>query len=430
MTAVCFYFQVHQPMRLRRFRLFNPPQGFDYFDDEKNQKILDRVSDRNYLPTNRLLLDLIEKTGGWFRCSFSLSGVFLEQARRHRPDVVESFRALARTGAVEFLDETYYHSLAGLWDDPTEFRLQIQAHRDLMKDVLGVQPVTFRNTELIFDNRIARTVADLGCRAILTEGADKILCGRSPNHLYRPVDADGLKILLKNYRLSDDVAFRFSSPDWPERPLTADKYADWIARTPGDTVNLFMDYETFGEHQWKETGIFEFLRHLPDAVGRHPHLGFALPREVAAEHEPVDTYDVPHAISWADTERDVSAWLHNKMQHLCFEQLKALQPTVYAASDPALTHAWRLLQTSDHLYYCSTKWLADGDVHQYFSPYDSPYLAFINYMNALEDLRSKAPASVPKPPRIEPELHLRPEDLEPLLPAVALNEEPLGADPT
>lgn len=391
MTSVCFYFQVHQPVRLRRLQAFNMPQDYDYWDHEKNKAIFDRVADKCYLPTNQVILDLIKETDGWFRVSYSLSGTFWEQAQRFRPDVVESFKRLAATGHVEFLDETYYHSLAGLWEDQTEYRHQIAEHAQLMKEELGAEPHVFRNTELIYDNRIASTIESLGYEAIMTEGTEKILGERSPNQIYRPARAGAsLKVLLKNYRLSDDVAFRFSNHTWPEFPLTADKFAKWLADSPGRTINLFMDYETFGEHQWPETGIFEFLRHLPGAVAKYKHLGFALPNEVARDNDPADTIEVPQAISWADTERDVSAWLHNKMQHTCFEELKNLRHAVYEVDDPTLTHAWRLLQTSDHLYYCCTKWMADGDIHQYFSPYDSPYIGFINYMNAVEDLKGKA----------------------------------------
>ncbi|MBW3582105.1 MAG: glycoside hydrolase family 57 protein [Euryarchaeota archaeon] len=397
-TDVCFYFQVHQPMRIRRLQAFRRPERYDYWDAAKDREILDRASRKCYLPANRLILDLIEQTEGSFRVAYSLSGVFLDQIERHRPDVLESFQALARTGHVEFLAETYYHSLCGLWDDPTEHKEQIEAHRKTIRRLFGQTPTVFRNTELIYDDRIAATARDLGFDAIITEGTEKILGDRSPNRVYRPVGMSGPKVLLKNYRLSDDIAFRFSTPGWNEAPLTADKYAHWLSTTPGDTINLFMDYETFGEHQWPETGIFEFLRHLPNEAARYPHLRFALPSEVAADHGPVDELHVPHAISWADTERDVSAWLHNKMQHMCFERLKALAPTVRAAGDPELMHAWRLLQTSDHLYYCSTKSLDDQDIHNYFSPYDSPYIAFINYTNAIDDLEAKSRGLVEERP--------------------------------
>ncbi|HUR63515.1 MAG TPA: glycoside hydrolase family 57 protein [Candidatus Thermoplasmatota archaeon] len=390
MTDLCLYFQVHQPYRLRRLRPLESKEGFDYWDHAKNKEILDRAATKCYLPTNALIADLVRRTDGAFRVSYSLSGVFMDQLEAHRPDVLDSFRELARTGHVEFLDETHYHSLAGLWGDQAEVRAQVAEHRAAIQRHFGQTPTTFRNTELIYDDRIAQTVAGLGYKAILTEGADRILGGRSPNHLYRPAGGGDLRILLKNYKLSDDVAFRFSSHSWVQFPLTADKYANWLAATPGQTVNLFMDYETFGEHQWPETGIFQFLEHLPRETSRHQHLQYALPREVAARHEPVDSLHVPHAISWADTERDVSAWLHNKMQHHCFEQLRDVGNLVQQVRDTGLTTAWRRLQTSDHLYYCSTKSLDDQDIHSYFSPYTSPYLAFINYKNALDDLQAKA----------------------------------------
>jgi alpha-amylase len=390
-TSVCAYFQVHQPFRLRRIQSVNPPRGLDYWDDAKNKAILDRAATKCYLPTNALVAETVRQTDGWFRVAYSVTGTLLEQLERSRPDVLDSFRDLARTGHVEFLAETHYHSLAGLWEDGTEFRDQVRHHADTMRRLLGVKPVTFRNTELIYDDRIAQRVEELGFPALLTEGTERILGDRSPNVLYGPArPGSRLKVLLKNYRLSDDVAFRFSARGWNEWPLTADKYAGWLAQVQGDTVNLFMDYETFGEHQWPETGIFDFLRHLPGEVRKHPHLGFALPREVAAEHTVRGELSVPWAISWADTERDVSAWLGNPMQHACFEELRQLGPVVKESGDPELVATWRRLQTSDHLYYMCTKTMGDGDVHQYFSPYDSPYMAFINLMNALQDLKQKA----------------------------------------
>lgn len=391
MTDICIYFQVHQPYRLRRLRPFETSEGFDYWDHAKNHEILDRAATKCYLPTNAAIAEMVRKTDGAFRVAYSLSGVFMDQLEEHRPDVLDSFRDLAKTGNVEFLDETHHHSLAGLWEDQGEFGEQVAQHRKAIERHFGQRPTTFRNTELIYDDRIAATVASLGYKAILTEGADRILGSRSPNHLYRPARSKSdLRVLLKNYRLSDDVAFRFSSHAWTEFPLTADKYADWLASVQGQTVNLFMDYETFGEHQWPETGIFQFLEHLPKETARHPHLTYALPREVAAKHEPVGSLEVPQAISWADTERDVSAWLHNKMQHYCFNQLGEVGNLVKQVRDEQLTTAWRRLQTSDHLYYCSTKSLDDQDIHAYFSPYTSPYLAFINYKNALDDLQAKA----------------------------------------
>ncbi len=389
---ICFYFQVHQPRRLRRIQTFDSVKGYDVWDEAKNRKILERTARKCYLPANELIHDLIEQTGGAFRVAYSLSGVFLEQAKRHKPELIESFQRLADTGAVEFLAETYYHSLAGLWDDRNEFREQVAMHHEAIQDLFGQDPDVFRNTELIYDNRIAKEAARMGYDAILTEGTERVLGDRSANHVYRTVHGKGLDVLLKHYKLSDDIAFRFSTPDWEERPLTAGKYAAWLSKTPGETINLFMDYETFGEHQWPETGIFEFLEHLPHEVAKRPDLSFGLPSEVSHRFEARDTLDVPHAISWADEERDVSAWLHNKMQHECFQAVQGMQPLVRDLDDPGLTHAWRLLQTSDHLYYCTTKHLDDQAIHSYFSPYDSPYMAYINYMNAIQEIRDKANA--------------------------------------
>jgi len=387
---VCFYFEVHQPVRLRRLHLFNMPQGYDYWDHENNRRIFDRVSNKCYIPTNKLLLDLIKEHGEQFKVSFSLSGTFVEQANQFRPDVMDSFRELADSGCAEFLDETYYHSLAGLWEDQTELKEQIQEHRKLMEKELGVKPTFYRNTELIYDNRIARTIEGLNYVGIATEGIERVLGWRSPNYVYHPSHAGSkLRVLLKNYRLSDDIAFRFSSgPQWPEWPLTAPKYADWLSQQQGHTINLFMDYETFGEHNWPESGIFDFMRHMPgEALKRG--VGFSTPSAVVKKHDPVGEIEVPFAISWADTERDVSAWLHNEMQQQCFNTLRDLRPYVMEINDPELTHAWRLLQTSDHVYYCTTKHMGDQDIHMYFSPYDSPYQAFINYMNCIVDLKNK-----------------------------------------
>lgn len=396
MTSICLYFQVHQPRRLRRIRAFHGPSGFDYWDDALNREIFERASDKCYLPTNRLIAELIRQTDGAFRVAFSITGTFLEQAAAFRPDVIESFRELAETGHVEFLAETYYHSLAGLWTEGDEFEQQVHEHRRAMQRILGVTPKTFRNTELIYDDQIARRAYDLGFETILAEGATSILGDRSPNHVYRATGTPDLRVLLKNYRLSDDIAFRFSASDWPAYPLRADTYAKWLADSPGDIINLFMDYETFGEHQWESTGIFRFLQHLPHEVLRHDHLDFALPRE-ASRGEVAGNIRAPSAVSWADSERDVSAWLGTGMQQATFNALKDLQEPLHEQGDPQALRAWRLLQTSDHLYYASTKHSGDGDVHDYFSPYDSPYMAYINHMNAVQDLRDKI-----RQPRQEP----------------------------
>lgn len=418
MKTICTYFQVHQPVRLRRIKTFERADGYDYWDHAKNREIFDRASDKCYLPANRLILDAIERSAGAFRVAYSVSGTFLEQAEQFRPDVLDSFAELAQTGCVEFLQETYYHSLAGLWDTPDEFERQVAEHRQATKRLLGVAPRVFRNTELIFDDRIAGRVADMGYAGILAEGTEKILGARNPNHVYE--SKGGLPMLLKNYRLSDDVAFRFSARDWPGWPLTAPTYAKWLADAPGETVNLFMDYETLGEHQWRETGIFDFLWHLPGEVAKHPDLCFATPSEVLATHPSRGKVEAPWAVSWADTERDVSAWLGNKMQHHAFNRLRSMEEAVVRSDHAEASHAWRLLQTSDHLYYESTKNMADGQIHAYFSPYDSPYLAYINHLNALEDLREKV-ARLPVRPDVQIRESRRPAD-GPLAPEPPLAE--------
>lgn len=392
MASVCFYFQVHQPFRLRRFSIFD--RGADYFDNPINQEILRKVATQCYLPANAVLLELIDRFDGRFRVAFSLSGVVIEQFQRFMPDVLESFHRLAETGAVEFLAETYYHSLSFLYSR-SEFGAQVELHRQLIKRLFGQTPTVFRNTELIYNNEVAKAAADLGYRAILCEGADHLLGYRSPARLYTPPDLPGVKLLLKNYRLSDDIAFRFSNRSWPEWPLTTDKFAQWIHQVndQGPVANLFLDYETFGEHQWAETGIFEFLRHLPEAILNLPGNDFKTPSECAAAYDAHGEYDVPHMISWADTERDLSAWLGNAMQSNALHELYRLEPLVLQRGDEALLHDWRRLQTSDHFYYMCTKFLSDGDVHRYFNPYDSPYDSFINFMNVLDNLRGRLGAS-------------------------------------
>ncbi len=388
MASVCFYFQVHQPFRLRRFSIFD--RGADYFDNPVNQELLRKVGTRCYLPANAVLAELIDRYPGQFKVAFSLSGLVIEQFQRFMPEVLESFHKLAETGAVEFLAETYYHSLAFLYSRQ-EFIEQTELHRQLMRRLFGQTPRVFRNTELIYNNALAAAVAELGYRTVLCEGADHLLGYRSPTFLYHPPGLPDVKLLLKNYRLSDDIAFRFSNRNWPEYPLTADKFARWIGQVNGNgyVVNLFLDYETFGEHQWAETGIFDFLRCLPEAVFKLPDIDFKTPGECAESYETSGEYDVPHMISWADAERDLSAWLGNAMQSNALHELYRLEPLVKKRGDEALLHDWRRLQTSDHFYYMSTKHWADGDVHKYFNPYDSPYDAFINFMNVLDNLRTR-----------------------------------------
>jgi alpha-amylase len=383
---------VHQPIRLNRFSVFNIGVENDsystYFNHELNRRIFEKVAKKCYLPTNRLLLDLIDDFDGRFKVSFSLTGTFVEYCERFMPVVLDSFKDLFRTGAVDLIEETYFHSLSGLFDDLDEFEEQVKMHRNMIYRIFGYKPRVFRNTEAIFDNRIAKKIHELGYEGIITEGTEKILGWRSPNFLYKPVSAD-IKVLLRHYKLSDDVGFRFSAHDWPGFPLTADKYAMWMSNCEGDLINLFLDYETFGEHQWSETGIFDFIRHLPGEVLRHKNLDFVTVSEAIDRYEPVGEIDVPWAISWADEDRDVSTWLGNDMQIACFNELKNIGKELKKRGDKDLLYIWRLLQTSDHFYYVSTKGFEDGNVHAYFSPYDAPYEGFINYMNILQDLKQK-----------------------------------------
>jgi len=388
MPSVCFYFQVHQPERLRHYSVFESDSN--YFDDFKNAQICRKVAGKCYLPANRLLLDLIARHEGRFRVAFSLTGVAIDQFKRYTPEVIETFQQLNETGCVEFLAETYYHSLSFLYSRD-EFAEQVTMHRQQMRSLFGQDPRVFRNTELIYNNDLAHFVAQMGFRGVLCEGADRVLGQRSPNFPYRPPQCPEITLLLKNYRLSDDIAFRFSNRDWPEWPLTAEKFARWIDQVNGHgyVVNLFLDYETLGEHQWAETGIFEFLRHLPGEILRHPDNDFRTPSEVLEAYEPVGELDVPHVISWADSERDLSAWLGNAMQSNALHELYQLEGPVKAAGDPQILRDWRRLQISDHFYYMCTKYFADGTVHKYFNPYESPYDSYINFMNVLDNLRCR-----------------------------------------
>jgi len=396
MASVCFYFQVHQPERLRRYSVFDA--GSDYFDEATNSQIVRKVAGKCYDPATRLLLDLIRRHDGRFRVAFSVTGTVIEQFRRHAPDLIERFQALAQTGCCEFLCETYHHSLAFLYSRD-EFAAQVEMHRDLVEDLFNQRPSVFRNTELIYSNELAAWLAQRGgFTGVLAEGVDALLAGRSPNGLYTPAGAPSLGLLLKNYRLSDDIAFRFSNRGWREYPLTAEKFVRWLdgLDAPAQLCNLFMDFETFGEHQWRETGIFQFLERLPGAALEAGH-GFRTPSECLEGFEPVGAYDAPRMISWADTERDLSAWLGNAMQSSALHELYKLERPIKEADDPALLHDWRRLTTSDHFYYMCTKFFADGDVHKYFSPYESPYDSYINFMNVLDNLRLRIEGAVPSP---------------------------------
>ena len=384
--SICLYFQVHQPARLRLYRFFDIGKDSHYYDDFANRTILRRVAQKCYLPMNALLLELIEANKGAFKVAFSISGTVLEQFDRYAPEVIESFRKLAQTGCVEFLSETYYHSLAALASE-TEFKAQVEKHKAAIQHYFGVTPKAFRNTELIYSDAIGEMVYEMGFKTMLTEGAKHVLGWKSPNFVYTGATAPKLKLLLKNSGLSDDIAFRFSDRSWSEWPLTGDKYLSWLKSSTQneEIVNLFMDYETFGEHQKASSGIFDFMRYLPETVLNDGEFEFVTPSEAAKKHNPVGDLDVMDPISWADEERDVTAWLGNELQNDAYNKLYDQVEKLAILDNEALWADFGHLQESDHFYYMCTKFFSDGAVHKYFNPYDTPYEAFINYMNVLSD---------------------------------------------
>jgi alpha-amylase len=415
--SICFYFQVHQPLRLSQFNYFNDSKTLNYFKGNSphtNKFFVNKVSKKSYQPTNNLLLELLAKHKE-FKCSFSISGVALEQFEKYDPELIESFKSLVRTRRVELLSETYYHSLSWVYSKQ-EFAKQIMLHRKKIFKLFGKRPKIFRNTELIYNNELANFVRKLGFNGILAEGWDHYLEEKSPNFVYEPPKFNlhpederivkkyrikerankKIGLLLKNYKLSDDIAFRFSDKSWVEHPLSVEKFADWVEQAEGETINLFMDYETFGEHQWEDSGIFQFLEKLPAEILKRG-IGFKTPSETIEDYETRDIVDIHHLMSWADLERDLSAWLGNKMQKHAADQIYNFEPLVNSAIDTLndkvrrqeLLSTWRKLQTSDHFYYMSTKYWNDGDIHKYFSPYESPYDAYINYMNVLGDFGQK-----------------------------------------
>lgn len=389
MVSICFYFQVHQPYRLRKYSVFDIGSSSDYFFHDKNKEIVHKVAKKCYLPTNKLLLRML-KNHPEFKISYSFSGVVLDQFAEYCPDVLRSFQDLSDTGQVEVLAETYYHSLAFLYSKK-EFKEQIRLHNKKISSLFNCQPTIFRNTELVYNNELAKLIEDMGYKGILAEGADHILGWRSPNFLYMPVTCSRIKLLLKNYKLSDDIAFRFSNKGWKEHPLTVEKYARWINANNGNgnIVNLFMDYETFGEHQWADTGIFRFMEALPGELLKHPDNNFLTPCEAIKKYDAVAELDVHNLISWADIERDLSAWTGNNMQKAALEKIYGIGDKVLSTNNPKLIEDWRKLQISDHFYYMCTKWFADGDVHKYFNPYDSPYDSFIVFMNIINDMQKR-----------------------------------------
>ncbi len=385
MPAICFYFQVHQPYRLRDYTFFDLGQDHMYEADDANRSALARATSRCYLPMNSLLLKLIKEYKGEFKVSFSISGTALDQFERYNPEVIKSFKELAKTNCVEFLAETYNHSLASIYSIG-DFAEQVEQHSKKIEKLFGKKPTTFRNTELIYINGLAPVVEEMGFTTILTEGADQILGWRSPNFVYEPNNCKKTKLLLKNYSLSDDIALRFPNKEWPEFPLSAEKFVSWAnsANVVGDVINLFMYYETFGEDDWQENGIFRFMEDLPRCLLEDKKFCFMTPSEVTNSVDSVAKIDVPQYISWTDDERDLSAWLGNDLQLDAIEALYRLEPRVKKVNNKNLLKIWRNLQTSEHFYYMSTKWLVKN-LKRRFNPYPSPYDAYINYMNILSD---------------------------------------------
>ena len=382
--SICLYFQVHQPTRLRLYRFFDIGKDSHYYDDFANRTILKRIAQKCYLPMNELLLKQIQQQKGKFKVAFSISGTALEQFDRYAPEVIESFRKLAQTGCVEFLVETYYHSLASLGAE-SEFEHQVLKHKAAIEQYFGVTPKAFRNTELIYSDSIGARVREMGFKTMLTEGARHIMGWKSPNYVYSCDYKDDLRLLLRNYSLSDDIAFRFADRGWNQWPLTAEKFVSWAREAEGEVLNLFMDYETFGEHEAAETGIFEFMEALPGLALKTKELDFVTPSEATRKHKPVAELSVPEPISWADEERDLTAWLGNELQQDAFKKLYGLEEKLSILNDPELWADYGHLQESDHLYYMCTKFFSDGEIHSRFNPYDTPFEAFINYMNVLSD---------------------------------------------
>lgn len=385
MKAICFYFQIHQPFRLKRYRFFDIGNDHYYYDDFANDDIVTRIAHKSYIPAAETLLRMIESSNGKFRCALSISGTALEQCEQYVPEFIDLLKKLADTGNVEFLAETYAHSLSSLID-PEEFAQQVKSHDDKIFELFGQHPKVLRNTELIYCDEMAPMIYDLGYKGCLTEGAKHILGWKSPNYVYSAATCPKLKLLLKNDKLSDDISFRFSNHEWDAYPLTADKYIDWIANTPAEeqVINLFMSLETFGEIQPRESGIFQFLEALP-RFAEQKGIDFWTPSEVVSKCKAVDTLSVLHPISWADEARDTSAWLGNKLQNEAFNKLYSVAERVRLCTDRRLKQDWTYLQASDHFFYMSTKHMNDGAVHAMFSPYETPFQAFTNYMNVLAD---------------------------------------------
>ena len=386
MKSVCLLFQIHQPFRHRRYRFFDIGADHYYYDDYTNDAVLTGIAAKSYLPANQLLLKLADTLGDKLKISFSVSGVALDQFEMYAPEVIQSFQQLAKTGCVEFLGETYSHSLASLKSNAI-FREQVQLHNDKIFSLFGQKPNVFRNTEMIYSDQVGVQVAEMGFEGMVTEGAKQVLGWKSPGFLYVNAINPRLKVLMRNYKLSDDIAFRFSNQHWTEYPLNADKYMKWLRNLPekDEVINLFMSYEAFGERHAKESGIFIFLEELLEKIAQSNDFKLAKSAEVIRNLQPVSAVSVPHPISWADEERDLTAWLGNEMQKEAYEKLYSLSEKIVDCTDNSLLKDWNYLQLSDHFFYMSTKVSTDGEVHKHFNPFGSPYEAFINYMNVLSD---------------------------------------------
>jgi alpha-amylase len=397
MRTICLYFQIHQPFRLKRYRFFNIGNDHYYYDDYLNESIIARVAERSYLQANKVIGQIIKEYGTQFKVAFSISGIALDQLELYAPEVIESFQKLARTGSVEFLAETYSHSLVSL-KNKDEFVRQVNEHKQKIKQLFNQEPQVFRNTELIYSDKIGADVAEMGFSAMLTEGPKHVLGWKSPNYIYCNAINPRLKVLLRNFRISDDISFRFSNRGWSEFPLTAEKFAGWLKKLDKkeETVNLFIDYETFGEHQWMESGIFDFLKALPGVIYKNTNFSFSTPGEIAKSLLPISTISVPYPISWADEERDLTAWLGNELQVDAFNRLYSLTDKVVRCFDDRIQKDWKYLQASDHFYFMSTKFFSDGSTQAYFNPYETPYDAYINYMNVLSDFTIRVNAMAPE----------------------------------
>jgi alpha-amylase len=398
MSKICLYFELHQPYRLEEMSIFNIGNDNRYFDDDKseiNRRVFQKVARKSYVPMLNVLKQLVDKHDD-FKFTFSVTGVFLEQAKSYAPIVIELLQSLVKTGQVEVLSETYHHSLASLYS-PSEFEKQIEEHRNLIQELFKVTPEVFRNTELIYSNDIAQMVENLGFSGMITEAVDRYLHGNSRTQVFSGLTKNRLPLLLKHAQLSDDVAFRFSDKSWISYPLTVDKYLEWVEVCgENEIINLFMDFETFGEHQWEDTGIFEFFKIFVAEFLKKPWNSFVNPSEIFEQlnennevKQELPIYDVPEPISWADVDRDLTAWIDNPLQHDTLRIIYELEDKILKTGDKDLLRDWRFLQTSDHFYYMCTKWAADGDVHAYFSPYSSPYEAYRRYSVVLADLKER-----------------------------------------